>query len=283
MHLINPEPSDLTPIITDIVKADAATARRWLERNTNNRPIRESRVRQYYDDMVCDRWRYNGEAIKFSADGDLLDGQHRLHALARTTGLTLPLLVVRGLPADTQITMDQGAKRTPGDQLTLTGITGHDMTLIAAALRAYLLWMEGNLFGDNVRGAQISATKVVEFATAYPELVESAERFTGVARRLKCRPAIGCAVAVRLAEIDRPAAEEFVHLWDTGTDLFAGSPILALRDRLDLVRTQRVRVSDRDQIGLIVRAWNLWRAGKRVSKLQRPKGGWTPENFPEPR
>ncbi|MGW4126250.1 hypothetical protein [Nocardia sp. NPDC004711] len=280
MHLVDP---DNTPVTSQVMDVDSAQARRWLERNPNNRPIRQARVQQYYDDMVSGRWRFNGEAIKFGPDGELLDGQHRLQAIARTTGMRFPMLIVRGLSPDTQVTMDQGAKRTPSDQLTITGITSHNTSMVAAALRVYMVWMEGNLFGDIVRGAGVSTTRVVEFATAYPELVTIADRFTVVAKRLKARPAVACAVAMRLSEIDAPAAAEFVRLWDSGAGLAADSPILALRDRLDSIRVNRLRVSDRDQIGLIVTAWNLWRRGRAVTKLQRPKGGFTSENFPEPR
>ncbi|WP_157574610.1 hypothetical protein [Nocardia jejuensis] len=280
MHLVDPEQPD-TPMSSQVIHVDSALARNWLERNPNNRPIRQSRVQQYYDDMVSGRWLFNGEAIKFGPDGELLDGQHRLHAIARTSGMSFALLVVRGLSPDTQVTMDQGARRTPSDQLTISGITSHNMTLVAAALRVYMVWLEGNLFGDN--RASISTTKVVEFATAYPELVAITDRFTGVAKRLKARPAVACAVAVRLAEIDAAAANEFVRLWDSGAGLQFDSPILALRERLDSLRSTRVRTSDRDQIGLIVSAWNLWRRGRAVTKLQRPKGGFTAENFPEPK
>ncbi|MFE3958590.1 hypothetical protein ACFXPS_31005 [Nocardia sp. NPDC059091] len=280
MHLVDP---DSTPVTSQVMDVDSALARRWLERNPNNRPIRQARVQQYYDDMVSGRWRFNGEAIKFGPDGELLDGQHRLQAIARTTGMRFPLLIVRGLSPDSQVTMDQGAKRTPSDQLTITGITSHNTSMVAAALRVYMVWMEGNLFGDIVRGGGVSTTRVVEFATAYPELITIADRFTVVAKRLKARPAVACAVAMRLSEIDAAAAAEFVRLWDSGAGLAADSPILALRDRLDSIRVNRLRISDRDQIGLIVTAWNLWRRGRAVTKLQRPKGGFTSENFPEPR
>ncbi|MFB8001538.1 hypothetical protein [Nocardia sp. NPDC056000] len=282
MHLVDPDQPS-SSVVSQIMEVDSAIARGWLERNPNNRPIRQSRVQQYYDDMISGRWQFNGEAIKFGPDGELLDGQHRLQAIARTTGMSFPMLIVRGLSATTQVTMDQGARRTPSDQLTISGITSHNMTLVAAALRVYMMWMEGNLFGEAARGTSASTTKVVEFATAYPELVAIADQYTNVARRLKARPAVACAVAIRLAEIDPSAAAEFVRLWDTGAGLAADSPILALRERLDSIRTSRVRTSDRDQIGLIVFAWNLWRRGKRASKLQRPKGGFAVENFPEPK
>ncbi|QLY33957.1 hypothetical protein H0264_18530 [Nocardia huaxiensis] len=280
MHLIDP---DNTPVTSQVMEVDSALARRWLERNPHNRPIRQARVQQYYEDMISGRWRLNGEAIKFGPDGELLDGQHRLQAVARTTGMRFPMLIVRGLAPDTQVTMDQGARRTPGDQLTLTGIASHNMTMVAAALRVYMVWMEGNLFGELGRGGGVSTTRVVEFASAYPELVAIADRYTGVAKRLKARPAVACAVAMRLTEIDAYAATEFVRLWDSGAGLAANSPILALRERLDWARVNKVRLSDRDQIGTIVTAWNLWRRGRTVTKLQRPKGGFTAENFPEPR
>ncbi|NNH75860.1 hypothetical protein HLB23_39430 [Nocardia uniformis] len=281
MHLINSDqPGDC--VVSQILEIDAPLARRMLEHNPNNRAIRLARVQQYYDDMVSGRWRFNGEAIKFGPDGELLDGQHRLLAIARTSGQAFAMLVVRGLSRETQVTMDQGAKRTPADQLTISGITGHNTTLVAAALRVYIPWLEGNLFGDFTK-SKLATTRIVEFATVYPETIVLAERFTSVASRLKCRPAVACAVLIRLTEVDETAATEFVRLWDSGVDLPAGSPVLALRQRLDILQRTQVRTSDREQIGLIVTAWNLWRRGRTVSKLLRPKGGFTADNFPEPR
>ncbi|SDT83881.1 hypothetical protein [Gordonia westfalica] len=102
---------------------DPAMARRVLAKNTHNRPIKESQVVRLMAEMTSGRWKYNGEAIKWSIDDVLLDGQHRLTALARMDDNfpAIPFLVVRGLPADTQSTMDQGTTRTAGDQLVLEG------------------------------------------------------------------------------------------------------------------------------------------------------------------
>ncbi|MFJ9365424.1 hypothetical protein ACIRRA_13530 [Nocardia sp. NPDC101769] len=284
MYLVNPDDAGSQPgdrVISEVVEIDGPMARQMLELNPNNRPLRQARVQQYYDDMVSGRWQFNGEPIKFSSDGELLDGQHRLAAIARTSGMKFPILVVRNLSRETQVTMDQGAKRTPADQLTISGIRGHNTTMVAAALRVYIPWLEGNLFSDHTN--VVSTTRIVEFATVYPEVVALAERFTSVASRLKCRPAVACAVLIRLTEVDEDAAAEFLRLWDSLVGLPAGSPILALRQRLDHLHTNRIRTNDRDQIGLVVWAWNLWRRGKTVSKLQRPKGGFTKDNFPEPR
>ena len=43
------------------------------------------------------------------------------------------------------------------------------------------------------------------------------------------------------------------------------------------------RVNDTDALALVIMAWNAHRAGETRTKLQLPRGGLTPENFPEPR
>lgn len=52
-----------------------------LSRNMKNRPVSQQRVRKYMAAMVAGKWLLNGEAIKISIDGRLIDGQHRLKAI----------------------------------------------------------------------------------------------------------------------------------------------------------------------------------------------------------
>ena len=56
-------------------------ATKLLARNTHNRTISSSRIRQYAADMAAGNWAFNGEAIKVSEGGQILDGQHRLRAV----------------------------------------------------------------------------------------------------------------------------------------------------------------------------------------------------------
>ncbi|KAF7277615.1 hypothetical protein GWI33_002970, partial [Rhynchophorus ferrugineus] len=71
-------------------------ARQYLAFNTHNRNVRSYRVKGYAADMRDGRWTLNGEAIKFSADGTLLDGQHRLQAVIEAD-VAVQMLVVRGV------------------------------------------------------------------------------------------------------------------------------------------------------------------------------------------
>ena len=57
-------------------------AKRWLSKNTGNRPVKKAKVAQYARDMTEGRWEITGEAVKFAQSGRLIDGQNRLHAVA---------------------------------------------------------------------------------------------------------------------------------------------------------------------------------------------------------
>ena len=87
-------------------------SREWLGFNTHNRNLRQRQCSasctSTRPDMEAGNWQWNGESIKFAEDGTLLDGQHRLAAIAES-GVTLPVLVVRGLPNETQETAVDGA------------------------------------------------------------------------------------------------------------------------------------------------------------------------------
>lgn len=267
-----------------IILVSPEMARRVLANNTRNRPISEHHVKKLMREMESGRWTYNGEAIKWSVDSVLLDGQHRMTALSRMPDgfESIPFLVVRGLPTSAQDTMDQGKVRAAGDQLAIDGMGGNNSRIIAGAIRVYTLWLNGNLFGDQT-AVSISNPEIVAWAHEHPIDMAMLEDIADARlRRVKIRPSVTLAVMLRLRQVDGEAQREFAELLYSGAGLDAGSPILALRERLDRIREHKVRTSDRDYIAFMIVAWNAWRDGRRLSKLQRPKvGTWTRENFPE--
>jgi len=94
-------------------------AREWLTKNhPQNRPIRETRVRMYAEEMSAGRWRVTHQGVAFDSDGALIDGQHRLMAIVRT-GAATHMMVTRGLLVDTFALLDQGAFRSAADILRL--------------------------------------------------------------------------------------------------------------------------------------------------------------------
>ena len=82
---------------------------------------------------------------------------------------------------------------------------------------------------------------------------------------------------------DSIAAQVFLPRILDGAGLPLGHPVLAFRARIWNSVENQERLSEQEQLALIIIAWNAWREDKELSRLQLPKGGLTPKNFPEPK
>lgn len=114
----------------------AKQAEKYLQFNTSNRPLRKSLVAQYARDMASGNWRLTHQGVAFNCDGTLLDGQHRLAAVVQS-GATVQMLVARGVDSRSQLVMDDHAKRSAGDALSLSRkekITQAEVAVIRGAI-----------------------------------------------------------------------------------------------------------------------------------------------------
>jgi len=114
---------------TETVMVSPKIARAWLEKNTANRPLRKSFVEYLSAAIKRGEWVLTHQGIAFAKDGRLLDGQHRLAAIA-DSGATVPVSVSRDVPERGFPVIDCGIKRTMRD------LTGLDSRLCDVA--AYL-------------------------------------------------------------------------------------------------------------------------------------------------
>ncbi len=100
-----------------------------LETNSNNRPVRDSRVMHYADAMRAGEWDLNNDAIVLSwPTGEppkpvLLNGQHRLFAILES-GTRQRFAVMRHADPAWQERMDTGAIRTADERWGLRGDMG---------------------------------------------------------------------------------------------------------------------------------------------------------------
>lgn len=249
---------------TDVINVTPAIAKEWLTRNTHNRRMRAAKVSEFARDMQAGNWAMNGETIKFSVDGTLLDGQHRLSAIVKA-GITVELLVVTGLDAATQHTMDVGAKRTTGDAFKLTD--EKNTTLLAAVVRRVWAWERGDhKFSLNVSP---TITEAQEFLALNPSLRRSTEISTRVRSQFKYAPSSVTGVAHFLFNQLSPsdAAMFFARLGD-GAELPVGHPILTLRKRFISDCEGAKRVPDYIQLAALIRAWNAMRAGQKPTHFK---------------
>ncbi|MEC3952876.1 hypothetical protein VMT65_07530 [Nocardia sp. CDC153] len=273
-----------TGIYSGIAELDGYLALRLLEHNIGNRTLRAGKVAELVRVLHGGQWQFNGEAIKFDRHGTMRDGQHRCAAIVEADpAVPVPALIVFGLEPEAQETMDQGMKRQAFEQLTIAGIDS-DKTL-AAAVRVLIRWNEGLLFIDH-KIADVTTGDVVAWAKANPDGFDMLRELSarGYRRITGCAPSVALAIAYRLAQIDPECAYVFFDSLLKPVGVPDGSPVWALRSRLEQIVKTRQRVPDRNMIGYFISAWNGFREGRAMAKISGPKGGvWTVATFPEPK
>jgi hypothetical protein len=269
-----------TAVTTRIVALTPAMAEALLAANIdNNRGIRDSRVAALVRDMLSGRFCLNGETIKVSVTGRLLDGQHRCMAVLQS-GVTIQAILVEGLPEATLGTIDMGQRRSVAQSLKMRGEP--QPTAIAAIARRILMWDAG--VRTNASGSQFLATE--REITDFIERTPAVRHCVDVSRRAAsyvCAPTATIGLAYFLcSRVDAgDASTFFIDQLTDGLGLHAGDPAKALRDRF-AVGSRRGRVAEADALGYTLRAWNAYRRGDVLTKMQAPTGGWNNTNIPTP-
>lgn len=142
----------MTDLIANVELITPEIAKEYLTHNTNNyRNLSQATVKNYAEDMRNGTFRENGEAIQFSADGALKNGQHRLNAII-LSGVAMRMVVVRGV-ADDIDEYDWGKVRKIGDWGKANGL--YLPSAISGAAKAIVC-------GFNKENAKGKVTKFIE-------------------------------------------------------------------------------------------------------------------------
>ena len=104
----------------DLVNITPQVAKNYLSYNTQNRKESTRNVMFLVEQMKKGLFLENGESIVFDSNNNLLDGQHRLMAIAKS-GLSFHIPVVRGAMKKAMATYDTGKNRSSVDVLGLNG------------------------------------------------------------------------------------------------------------------------------------------------------------------
>lgn len=94
-----------------VVRVSPALAAHWLKRNhPNNRRLNQGQIAGFVADMQAGKWVLTHQGIAFDANGNMIDGQHRCHAIVQA-GVEVDLLVVNNPEGSYQSPIDFGWKR----------------------------------------------------------------------------------------------------------------------------------------------------------------------------
>jgi hypothetical protein len=152
--------STLGPLRSQWMEVTPAMAKKWLENNFRNRPLKGDTVKAYARDMALGRWVYTHQGIAFNDKDELIDGQHRLNAIVVSGVEFVRMMVTFGLPSQvegqemtTMDAVDRGATRSVGDQLVIQhGFKNGSMTAsICAAIGSIC-------FGERTRRLSVGQT-----------------------------------------------------------------------------------------------------------------------------
>lgn len=263
-----------------IVEVTPRTAAQWLAKNQKNRNVRASVVDSYARDMAAGRWLLTGESVKFDTDGNLIDGQHRCMAVIKSD-VTVSMLVVRGVQPEAQDVMDTGAKRSAGDALHLNG--AKNANLVAAATRL-LLQVEGGVRRGSTARAYTNS-EISVFVSENPGVLSAAEAAMAVRSTVELTPSVTAATWFLLYRVDPERCAQFFTSIAESMTTGAGDPRNTLIRRLSSARRNGERLSQVAQMSFVIRAWNAWVKGERLSILKTHssdgKGGRTESQIPK--
>jgi hypothetical protein len=268
--------AEIGGLTVGIVIVTPDLAYEWLKRNRRNRRLRQRRIDSYARQMSIGRWKLNGETIVFDLNGNLIQGQHRLHACIKA-GQPFTTLIVRGVEPDVFSTLDQHGKRTTADNFDLVGEI--NSSILAAAATKLVLHERGALYTGAAADRDVSVEDALEALDRHPNLRESVQVARSVGRLAP--PSMIATLHYLFAGRDHELSEWFFGAIATGEKLRKADAVYLLRERLILNSAAKARLREKDLAALVIKAWNAHRSGKAIKTLRWRNYGNSPEAFPE--
>lgn len=258
------------PTIETITPDDAVV---MLEANTMNRSLRQARVNRYAADMRAGAWQVSNDAVTVGRDGSLLNGQHRLWAVVES-GVTVDMLVLRGVSPAARAVMDTGAARTAGDYFGKGGLGEPNSSLLAATIKQIIL-IQTNRIGADRSGQEVTNFAMEQWLDEHPEVRHSVATASRFVKRIEAPPRVLGVTHYFIAERNTPEiADMFYHQIATRAGEPEGSAVHAIDSRLRQVRRARATYEAKHFVAFFIRGWNAYAVGRSVRSLvlEQPEG-----------
>lgn len=259
----------------ELRRATPEWAREELEKNNKgNRHLTTSWMRLR---AAIERgaWQVNGEAVMFDRSGKLINGQHRLKAVAES-GIAVPVFVFYGINPDAFSTYDQGRRRSPGDVLSIIGHVNCN------SLAAALAWQKKYEAGEmELAGSTgIPNDQAIKIAEDYPEMAECVAAAVGPYRNKVIPPSLTAFLLYQFSARDTELAKQFFERVALGINVPRESHEFLLRRQLeDKPMGRRHDLMARSICALSFITFNRMRRGEPVPRFIK----WDPsvQRFPE--
>lgn len=252
------------------VRIHPDAARAFLDLNTKNRNVTQSRVNVLVDSIRDNRWLLINNGIGIDWNGDLTDGQHRLHAVI-DAGIACEFYVHKGLDPASRTVIDTGKTRSLSDTLAITGY-GKGRTNLSATVRLIYRYENGLMTGtasNSINRGMLPHDMLLEYMRDelnWDLLCMVDIRGVTTARQVPGANRSAMSAAFYLMyQKDTFDAGQFDDRVRTGENLSSGDPELALRGVL--ARLGRSPRSSTWHFCLYLKTWNLRRMCKQAQYL----------------
>lgn len=241
-----------------------------------NRPLSDQHVHRIANQILSGKWRFNGDTIKISNDGGILDGQHRLWAVVESK-VSIETIIVRGVEREAFATIDTVRKpRSGGDVLSLVGATRH-RALMSAALQWLLRYQKGILETYQAPTNRIENSDIEMAYMENPGIVRAIERVRAL-RGLANPSLVGFFYYV-LTNRSPELAERMVAILENPAGVAITNPFFRLR--MYFAADHLKRKDPIVTIALMIKAANAAYRQEGIKSLTWRNQGSAPERFPK--
>lgn len=268
-------------VICDIEEIDPDTAKQWLGVNHKNRGLQIPTVDRLKGIIARGEWMEDStDGIGLDVDGGVVNGQHRLTAIAEGD-YPVRALVVRNVRPEVIRVIDQGIPRNLRDILAMTGRYVRCGELASSIAT---LW---NIMHDLEKtvptALKPTVPQLLEFFEQHPHLTDSVEAAAITNLGLNGLPRKAAAYHYLMATIDPDATDDFFSKLETGLEVEAGEPVGALREKILANMAATKPESAPTILAWLVKAWEATRAGEELTKRNlkwNPRGARA-EDYPK--
>tara|TARA_R110000796_G_scaffold214551_2_gene330497 strand:- start:1087 stop:1932 length:846 start_codon:yes stop_codon:yes gene_type:complete len=255
--------------VVSIREITPANAVRILDtKNERNRGISKSKVSEYVNAMKRDEWLFNGDSIRISSEGILLDGQHRLTAVAKS-GISQHFIVIENMQKNVGLTIDNGKVRNGGDVLAIQAKVAPSMAqAISGAIKIFAKHENGRSLSTS-GGGKLTNTQVVNAYQSNKTLIDFCVNWLG--SNIKKQGAIlskseMLGVLLILSSIDKDDCISFCEMVFCGLHIQEVCSQSLLREYLIDCKTGLKKSDQTQRLCSVIKVWNSVRAGRTIKK-----------------
>lgn len=260
-----------------VIAEGANLSERDAEDYQRNRNITKTQVDKWKRVLAAGRWKLTHEGIAISNTLKLLDGQHRLTAIAESEA-GAEFLIFVGVDEATFKVIGQGKARTAADALSTVGAT--DTFKLSAAARLIYVYLSPDR--QNWRRTPVTNDEALELVQQERTSIHESMNFAN--RLVKTVPIVHSAATAAHFLLNRkhggagnPHVQAFFDGLLKNRRLDEMDPRVKLDAYLANARRMGKRVANMDQLALMVITWNLIANGRHVQNIR-----YTPKTMAVP-